>query len=57
MFVPDRLAGRHVLVTGGGTGLGRAISRRLLDLGASQNDTATLLGWTDAQWDAVRPSR
>jgi enoyl-[acyl-carrier-protein] reductase (NADH) len=22
--------------------------------GSAQNDTATLLGWTDAQWDALR---
>lgn len=35
MFSPDLLAGRHVLITGGGTGLGRAMGRRFLDLGAS----------------------
>lgn len=35
MFTADLLAGRHVLITGGGTGLGRAIGRRFLDLGAS----------------------
>jgi NAD(P)-dependent dehydrogenase (short-subunit alcohol dehydrogenase family) len=35
MFTPDLLAGKHVLITGGGTGLGRAIGRRTLELGAS----------------------
>ncbi len=35
MFSPDLLAERHVLITGGGTGLGRAIGERFLSLGAS----------------------
>ncbi|MGI4946241.1 MAG: SDR family oxidoreductase [Janthinobacterium lividum] len=35
MFAPDLLAGRRVLITGGGTGLGRAIGERFLSLGAS----------------------
>ena len=35
MFSPDLLAGRRVLITGGGTGLGRAIGERFLSLGAS----------------------
>lgn len=34
MFAPDLLAGRRALVTGGGTGLGRAIGTRYLELGA-----------------------
>lgn len=34
MFVRDLLQGQRVLVTGGGTGLGRAMSERLLELGA-----------------------
>ena len=33
-FAPDLLAGRRILVTGGGTGLGRAMGARFLDLGA-----------------------
>lgn len=34
-FAPGLLAGRRVLVTGGGTGLGRSMGRRFLALGAS----------------------
>lgn len=34
MFAPDLLQGRHVLITGGGTGLGKAMGRRFLELGA-----------------------
>ena len=35
MFTPDLLAGKHVLITGGGTGLGRAIGEHVLKLGAA----------------------
>ncbi|MED5364740.1 MAG: short-chain dehydrogenase, partial [Pseudomonadota bacterium] len=34
LFQPDLLAGRTALVTGGATGIGQAISRRLGQLGA-----------------------
>ena len=34
MFVSDLLAGKRVLITGGGTGLGKAMGQRFLELGA-----------------------
>ena len=34
MFQPDLLAGKRVLITGGGTGLGKSVGRRLVELGA-----------------------
>ncbi|BBG02752.1 MULTISPECIES: SDR family oxidoreductase [Pseudonocardia] len=34
-FAPDLLAGRRILITGGGTGLGRGVARHLVDHGAS----------------------
>ena len=34
MFKPDLLAGQRILVTGGGTGLGRAMTEKFLALGA-----------------------
>ncbi len=35
MFNPQLLAGRNILVTGGGTGLGKAMATRFLSLGAN----------------------
>jgi len=34
-LAPDLLADQHIVVTGGGTGLGRAMARRFADLGAA----------------------
>ena len=34
MFTADLLAGKRILVTGGGTGLGAAMARRFAELGA-----------------------
>ena len=33
MFKPDLLKGAHILITGGGTGLGKSMGRRFLELG------------------------
>src|SRR4030095_7843109 len=34
MFQPDLLKGKRVLITGGGTGLGKSMWRRMIELGA-----------------------
>lgn len=34
MFKPDLLKGAHILITGGGTGLGKSMGRRFMELGA-----------------------
>ena len=41
MFQDNLMAGQHVLVTGGGTGLGRAMAERLLALGATVDGQTT----------------
>ena len=35
MFAPDLLKSKRILITGGGTGLGKAMASRFLDLGAT----------------------
>ncbi len=34
MFQKDLMQGKRILITGGGTGLGRSMGRRLAELGA-----------------------
>ena len=34
MFLPDLLKGKRILITGGGTGLGKSMGRRFVELGA-----------------------
>jgi NAD(P)-dependent dehydrogenase (short-subunit alcohol dehydrogenase family) len=34
MFQPDLLKGQHILITGGGTGLGHSMALRFAELGA-----------------------
>ena len=33
MFVPDLLKGKRILITGGGSGLGKSMARRIMELG------------------------
>ena len=40
MLKEDSLAGKHIIVTGGGTGLGKAMTRYLLELGAKVTITS-----------------
>jgi len=35
MFTPDLLRNKRVLITGGGTGLGKGMAQRFLELGAT----------------------
>lgn len=45
MFTPDTLAGKTILVTGGGSGLGLAMARRFADVGAN----VAICGRTEAK--------
>jgi NAD(P)-dependent dehydrogenase (short-subunit alcohol dehydrogenase family) len=53
-FAPGLLAGRRALITGGGTGLGRSIARRFLELGASVAVCGRRAGVLDATARAFR---
>ncbi len=60
MFRDDLLQGKRILVTGGGTGLGRAMAMRFLGLGASIvlcGRRADVLQDTAAAFDDVHPGR
>ena len=57
-FSPELLGGRRVLVTGGGTGLGRAMAGRFLALGADIvicGRRAAVLESTASAWSAEAP--
>ncbi len=60
MFRDDLLQGKRILVTGGGTGLGRAMAARFLGLGASVvlcGRRADVLGDTASAFDEMHPGR
>jgi NAD(P)-dependent dehydrogenase (short-subunit alcohol dehydrogenase family) len=62
MFVADLLKGRSILVTGGGTGLGKAMVRRFMELGADLmicGRRETVLAETAQEFEAAfgRPVR
>lgn len=60
MFQSDLLKGKRILVTGGGTGLGKSMGRRVLELGAHLvicGRRETVLEETRAEFDADFPAR
>jgi NAD(P)-dependent dehydrogenase (short-subunit alcohol dehydrogenase family) len=62
MFAPGLLQGRSILVTGGGTGLGKAMGRRFMELGADLmicGRRETVLAATAQEFEAAfgRPVR
>ncbi len=60
MFVADLLKGKKILITGGGTGLGKSMGRRFLELGAELvicGRRQNVLEETTAEFDASFPSR
>jgi NAD(P)-dependent dehydrogenase (short-subunit alcohol dehydrogenase family) len=54
MFQTDLLAGKRILITGGGTGLGKSIGRRYLELGAQLVICGRRLEVLDATADELR---
>ena len=59
MFLPDLLAGRRILITGGGSGLGAAMATRFAALGASLvlcGRRAEVLDATASTLRATRPA-
>lgn len=60
MFKDDLLKGKRVLITGGGTGLGKSMGRRMLELGAELvicGRRENVLAATAAEFDADFPDR
>ncbi|GAA4351433.1 SDR family oxidoreductase [Variovorax defluvii] len=60
MFQSDLMAGRRILVTGGGTGLGKAMAERFLGLGADVaicGRRQSVVEETAAQWRTQFPGR
>jgi NAD(P)-dependent dehydrogenase (short-subunit alcohol dehydrogenase family) len=60
MFLPDLLKGKRILITGGGTGLGKAMGRRFLELGAELvicGRRQTMLEETAREFDKDFPKR
>lgn len=60
MFVSDLLQGKRILVTGGGTGLGKAMGRRFLELGARLaicGRREAVLAETAAEFERTFPAR
>lgn len=60
MFQPDLLAGKRILITGGGSGLGKSMGRRCLELGARLaicGRREAKLAETRDEFEAVAPGR
>ncbi len=60
MFQPDLLKGKKILITGGGTGLGKSMGRRFLELGASLaicGRRQEVLDATAREFDAAFPGK
>lgn len=54
MYTPDLLAGRNILITGGGSGLGAAMARRFAELGASLELCGRREGMLEQTAEAIR---
>jgi NAD(P)-dependent dehydrogenase (short-subunit alcohol dehydrogenase family) len=60
MFQPNLLRGKRILITGGGTGLGKGMARRFLELGATVHICGRreeVLSKAVAELDRVAPAR